>query len=243
MLSDIILLGSVFQCNQKNNTYLDETISFIDNLNINGSTHLNKYVSITKAFLGLHAYVITNRMATILIHHFEKIDDVLDIKLSHFINENNNIKAYALNDYIVSQNLLLYESSINVSREPNIINSIFDKIYLEKNEKYKISVAYTLNINRFKIFWFKLNIINVLIIIFGFYCGFIFVNKNKSSKCLEYFVIFLIFDYLYSKMKNMKSNFQNYFIIISLYLIGLVSGLAIRSYLIKTKQIMSYYYD
>jgi GR25 family glycosyltransferase involved in LPS biosynthesis len=134
---DMILLGCTMLCRSDKTLFENIIENFIY---FKGNTSVNNYVNRIVSFTGLHAYILRLETAKRFINEASKeINDYIELQLSSYINKNSDLNVYAFQNYLVTQNLLLYESVNNTSRSPNLINMALENISLYQDDDYKIS--------------------------------------------------------------------------------------------------------
>jgi len=223
---DMVFLGCTLMC-KRNNTIYDQMTKLTAYRNSNDNYPINEYINKILSFAGLHAYIINLKMAKRLIEASNEIDDNIEIQISRYLSRNMDLNVYAFEDYIVTQNLFLYESVNNTGRIPNLINKTSDNIFVVDQNNYKISLAYILNVPfyPYKILGYRINILLILLFLFGVVLG-LFLNIKYA---LMISVLFIFFDIFYSSLLlKTNINYKSYIHIWLIILFGIVvaSGLS-----------------
>jgi GR25 family glycosyltransferase involved in LPS biosynthesis len=224
---NMVLLGCTTMCKKKQDIYdiLYKSVIYQFSKNETVNEYINKIVS----FTGLHAYIINLEMAKRLLEASKAIDNIIEIQISLYLNENPDLNVYAFEDYIAIQDLLLYESVNNSGRVPNIINKLADNINILDQNNYKISLAYALNIqiHPYKIFGYTFNILFVILLLTGILLG-TFLDIKYALFIAIFFVAVDIF--YSSQILKVKINSENYIRLFLNIAVGIFIGFGIRKY-------------
>lgn len=187
---------------------------------------INKYVYRLKNFIGCHGYMLSKKGAEKLIKGIEISSGHIDLDISKYLYSHwGSFQAYCFNEDLVSQSNVLFESSININRQPFFINSILDTHFVIKNKNKKMSIAYVLNEPIGQIgnqeFNVQLNIMNVLVLLIGIIFG-------LSRRNLIYSVgIFGMIEYIFLKFENVQTSVFHYKSIFAVFITGYVLGMLV----------------
>jgi len=227
---DMVLLGCIFQCKREKN-FIDRClkISYFENNN----HPINDYINKITSFSGIHAYILNINMAKRLLAASEEIDNIIEVQLSRYLNKNRDLNVYAFEDYIITQNLILYESVNNISRIPNIINKPLDKIIIQDTNHYKVSLAYVINqgIYQYKIFGYILNVMIIILFLFGFALGLLLDWRYAVTISILFVIVDIIYTGLVLKTKvNLQMYVKFWLLLFISVLLGYGSRVLIGRY-------------
>jgi len=216
---EMILLGCVLKCDLRKNYGLIEKLhSLIFPLSQN--QEVNDHVYRLRNFLGTHAYIITKQGAQKLLEGIKIKTGHIDLDISNYLSTNDDFHAYVFSTDLISQDLILQQSSINSQKAPYIVNSFLDKITFDNGRgEGKISLAYVANeqIGYMKSLQLYFNFLNFVFFFFGIATGLWVKNEGVT----KWIAIALLVEYLFSiRFGFTKRDVKTYAVIILLYVLG-----------------------
>lgn len=211
---DMIVLGTIMKQGDSNTLEKVHGCFYDYGKNYN----VNKYVYRLKNFIGAHAYILSKQGAKKLVKGIDISSGHIDLDISKYLSSHSSFTAYCFNTDLVVQQNTLFESSINVNRQPFFINSILDTEWILNNGEKKMSVAYVLNEPIGQIKGVQINAMNACILLLGCLFGLFKVT------ILYPICIFSIIETAFLKVENVSVGLSGYAKILWVFIAGYTIG-------------------